>query len=166
MMKGTVLVFTLAACVASVRAEHANITLRLLRLDPATSQNKDEATAQADQEPPLGGVIPRKVLTAKAHERLILQFIFVNTYPHGVNKDVTVRYFVARTDKLRQKTLPDLKAGTVVQGEFHLHFKPKCRVGARVAFTAPEPGTYLLRVDSLNTSTDHEHFAAIDLLVE
>lgn len=160
------LVLTLVVCASAARAEHANITLRLVRLDPASGQSKDEATAVADQEPPLGGVIPRPLLTVKAHDPLVLQFIFVNTYPHGVTKDVTVRYFVARTDKVRQKALPDLKQGTVVEGEFYLHFKPKCRVGARVSFTAPEPGTYLLRVDSLNTSSDHEHFAAIDLQVE
>jgi hypothetical protein len=39
-------------------------------------------------------------------------------------------------------------------------------VGARVAFRVPEPGVYLLRVDSFHTNSDHEHFAAIDLQAE
>ena len=54
----------------------------------------------------------------------------------------------------------------VAMGQFHSNFKPKCRVGARVAFTVREPGVYLLRVDSFNTNSDHEHFSAIDLQVE
>jgi len=54
----------------------------------------------------------------------------------------------------------------VTKGQFKLNFKPKTRVGARVAFTIPEPGIYMLRVDTLNTSSDHEHFSAIDLQVE
>ena len=31
--------------------------------------------------------------------------------------------------------------------------------------TAPEAGVYLLRVETLNTDSDHEHFSAIDVEV-
>jgi hypothetical protein len=31
---------------------------------------------------------------------------------------------------------------------------------------APDPGIYLVRVDTVNTKSDHEHFAAMDLQVE
>jgi hypothetical protein len=105
-------------------------------------------------------------LKVKANDPLVLQFIFINTYPHGDIKDVTVKYFVAPQEKLRQKELPDLTKGVVTQGRFTLNFKPKCRVGARVAFTIRTPGIYLLRIQTANTKSDHEHFAAIDLLVE
>ena len=54
----------------------------------------------------------------------------------------------------------------VTQGKFVVNFRPKSRVGARVAFTVRDPGVYLLRVDTLNTGSDHEHFSAIDLRVE
>ena len=121
-------------------AEHANISLRLLRLDPATGLTKEEVSSQADQEPPQGGLVVRPLLTVKAKEPLVLQFFFTNTYPHGINKDVTVRYFLVREDKIKQKQVPDLAQGCVLQGEFRLNFKPKTRVGARVAFTSPPPG--------------------------
>jgi hypothetical protein len=62
--------------------------------------------------------------------------------------------------------LPDLSKGVVTEGRFKSNFKPKCRVGARVAFTIKEPGIYLLRVDTSNTNSDHEHFSAIDVQVE
>jgi len=151
-------------CIAS--AEHATINLRVFRVDPATGQSTEEVAAIADQEPPAGGVQPRPLIKVKAREPLVFQFILVNTYPHGINKDVTVRYFVAREQAVRQKELPVLGDAAVTQGKFVVNFRPKSRVGARVAFTVPEPGIYLLRVDTLNTGSDHEHFSAIDLRVE
>jgi hypothetical protein len=156
----------LAAYPPAARAEHANIDLKVFRLDPSSGMTVEEASASADQEPPAGGVQPRPLFKVKANEPLVLQFILVNTYPHGVNKNVTVRYFVVREHAPRQKELPNLTDGVVTQGKFLLDFRPKCRVGARVAFTVREPGIYLLRVDTLNTGSDHEHFSAIDLRVE
>ena len=62
-----------------------------------------------------------------------------------------------------QKGVPDLRQGTVTEGQFKMNFKPGCRVGCRVAFRIKEAGLYLLRVETLNTDSDHEHFAAIDV---
>ncbi len=147
------------------RAEHADIVLKMFRLDPVNGMTVDEVTASSDQEPPPGGVKQRPMIKAKAKDPLVLQFILINTYPHGVNKDVTVRYFVVPVPKLNHKPLPALD-DCVVRGQFQMHFKPKCRVGARVALTIPKAGTYILRVDTLNTASDHEHFAAVDVQVE
>jgi hypothetical protein len=148
------------------RTEHARIDLRVIRLEVKTGQAKDEVSASADREPPAGGLNPRPLFKAKSAEPLALQFLLTNTYPHGVKKGVTVRFFVARESRLRKKTLPDLTTGVVTQGEFTLDFKPGCRVGARVLFTIKQPGAYLIRVETLNTDSDHEHFSAIDLQVE
>jgi hypothetical protein len=135
-------------------------------MDGASGAKKSDLAASADQEPPAGGVKARPLFKAKAGEPLVLQFIYQNTYPHGVTKDVRIRYFVVRAEKVGQKTLPDLKSGVVTDGQWNLNLKPKGKVGARVAFTVREPGIYLLRVDSFHTNSDHEHFAAIDLQVE
>ena len=162
----------LVACLAltawplSARAEHARIDLNLIHFDPDTGADGDSVTANADQEPPAGGYNERPVAKVKAGEPLALQFVLTNNYPHGVKKDVVVRYYVVREDKPGQKNVPDLKKGTVTEGRFQMDFKPKCRVGARMAFAIQEAGVYLLRVETLNTDSDHEHFAAIDVQVE
>src|SRR6516162_1380832 len=156
----------LAALPLLARAEHADIVLKVFRIDPDTGVTRDESIAYSDQEPPAGGVKARPLFKVKANDQLVLQFILINTYPHGVNKDVTVRYCVARREKVKQKEVPDFRGDMVTKGQFKLNFKPKTRVSARVAFTIPEPGIYLLRVDTLNTASDHEHFSAIDLQVE
>ena len=161
----------LVACVAlaawplSARAEHARIDLKLIRLD-ADPTTEEAASAVADQEPPAGGRNERPVAKVKAGEPLALQFFLTNTFPHDVKKDVTVRYFVVREDKAGQKNVPDLKDGTVTEGRFTMNFKPGCRVGAHVNFRISEPGVYLLRVETLHTDSDHEHFSAIDVQVE
>ena len=48
---------------------------------------------------------------------------------------------------------------------FTLNLKPRARIGAKERVVLSEPGIYLLRVESLRTQRDHEHFAAIDLEV-
>jgi hypothetical protein len=162
----------LAACLALAflpllaRAEHARIDLKLIQIDSNSGADGDSVSAAADQEPPAGGFNERPLLKVKAGELLALQFVLTNTYPHGVIKDATVRYYVATEDKPGRKSKADLKNGTVTDGQFTLNLKPKCRVGARVAFALKTPGFYVLRVETLNTDSDHEHFAAIDVQVE
>ena len=162
----------LAACLAlvalplSARAEHARIDLKLIRIDPASGTDGEAVAAAADQEPPPGGFNERPILKVKAGEPLALQFVLTNTYPHGVIKGATVRYYVASEEKPGRMSKADLKKGTVTDGQFTLSLKPKCRVGARVAFAIKEAGFYLLRVETENTDSDHEHFAAIDVEVE
>ena len=150
----------------AARAEHASIDLRVFHYDPVTGAIKGQANSSADADPPAGGLQPRPLLKVRAGEPLALQFFYTNTYPHGEVPDVTIHYFVVREEKARQKTVPDLTKGVVTQGRFTLDFKPKAKVGARVEFTVPAPGLYLLRVQSEHTQSDHEHFSAIDLQVE
>ena len=83
----------------------------------------------------------------------------------GDIRDAGVEYFVVPVEKTNQKTVPDLK-NAVTRGKFTLNFKPKAKVGARVALTIQKPGIYLLRVQSENTNSDHEHFSAIDVIAE
>ncbi len=162
----------LLACLAlvtgplSARAEHARIDLKLIHLDPSSGAEGETVSATADQEPPAGGRNERPLAKVKAGEPLALQFFLTNTYPHGVKKDVTVRYYLVREEKRGQKRVPDLKKGTVTDGQFKMNFKPNCRVGSRVTFRIEEPGLYLLRVETLNTDSDHEHFSAIDVQVD
>ena len=40
------------------------------------------------------------------------------------------------------------------------------KAGARTRVKIDRPGVYLVRIETRNTQSDHEHFAAIDLVVE
>ncbi len=166
-MRTTRLAAVLALCVLpiSARAEHAKIELKVIHLNPQTGADGDDVSASMDTDPPEGGLNPRPLAKVKVGEPLVLQFFFTNTYPHGVKKNVGVRYYIVKEEKVRQKSLPSLK-NPVIDGHFKMTFKPQCRVGARVAFRIAEPGVYLLRLESVNTDSDHEHFSAIDIKAE
>ena len=147
------------ALVVVLRAEHFDIKLVAAGPDGASQQ------AFADQSPPEGGLIPRPVLNLRAGDRITMQFIMTNVYPHGLAKGAGVHYYVVREKDIGQKTLPPL-TNPVAEGTFTFDLKPKARIGVRQHFVIRDAGIYLLRVESLRTQRDHEHFSAIDLQIE
>ena len=140
-------------------AEHFDIKLVAAGPDGVTQQ------AFADQSPPEGGLNPRPVLKARAGDRITVQFIMTNVYPHGMPADAGVHYFIVREGSLGQKPVPPIGQDVVIEGTFGLDLKPQARVGMRQQVVIRQPGNYLLRVESQRTQRDHEHFAAIDLQI-
>jgi hypothetical protein len=143
-------------------AEHAKITL-----DVSTSKYKE--TAFVDQTPPDSGKNPRPVLHAKAGETIKVEWVFTNIYPHKTIENAILHFYVAKEAKVGQKELPDLgeKSGdVVVETAFEMDFKPNGRAKGRHSFKVDKPGAYLVRLETLKTDSDHEHFAAIDLVVD
>lgn len=143
----------------SVHAEHAKINLDVV-------VPGDQQTAFVDQTPPESGKNPRPVIKAKVGDPIKVQWLFTNTYPHKTLANVVVHFFVAREDKAGQKELPDLRGDVVLETAFDMDFKPGTKAGARSTFQIDAPGTYLVRIETKNTQSDHEHFAAIDLVIE
>jgi hypothetical protein len=144
--------------VASARAEHAKIQLDV-------STRHDQVTAFVDQTPPEWGKNPRPVLKARPNEPIRIQFVLTNVYPHKMLENVVVHFFVVRQGKAGQKELPDLKEDVVLESAFDMDFKPGGKAGQRTTLKIDAPGAYLVRVESRNTHSDHEHFAAVDLVV-
>jgi hypothetical protein len=144
---------------ASLRAEHFDINLTV-------ESKADKQEAYADDSPPAEGLHPRPVFHARAGEALTWQFFLTNINPHDELKQVTVRYFLVAENRVGQKEVPSADKDAVVQGDFLLNFKLKGRVGLKQHFRIERPGVYLLRVESVNSHSDHEHFSAIDLEIK
>jgi hypothetical protein len=140
-------------------AEHAKVTLEV------ESGSKKE-TAYVDQTPPDSGKNPRPVLRVKAGSTIKIQWTLTNLYPHKSLEDVLVHSFVARQSKIGQKELPSLDGDVELETAYRMDFKPGGKSGARCKLKITEPGVYLIRVETRDTQSDHEHFAAIDLVVE
>ncbi len=140
--------------------EHSEIELKVETADGRT-------TSFMDQTPPPNGKNPRPVAKAKVGELVHAQYLMTNIYPHKTIKDVVVHFFVAPIDAVGQSELPNLaeKEDVVLETAFDMDFRPGGHAGARASFRISEPGVYLIRVESRNTESDHEHFAAIDLVV-
>ena len=142
-----------------LRAEHAKINL-----DVSTGQSQE--TAFVDQTPPASGKNPRPVIKAKVGDPIKIQWILTNVYPHKTLENVVVHFYVARQDKVGQKELPDLSGDVVIETAAEMDFKPGAKTGARTTLKVDKPGFYLVRIETRQTQSDHEHFAAIDLVVE
>jgi hypothetical protein len=152
-------------------AEHGTIELKVIApsREKVAQDQEVSVSAKSDEDPPVGGLLKPPVLEVKPDEPLVLQFIMTNLYPHGIIKNMTVRYYVVETDRLGKKPRPELKTskGVVTRGEVTVNFKPKCRVGARLQFRVPKPGLYVVRVETdSHGDRAHEHFSAIDLKAE
>ncbi len=146
--------------VASIaNAEHARINLDVV----APGGQK---TAFVDQTPPASGKNPRPVLKVKAGETIKVQWVYTNTYPNKTLENVVVHFFIAREEKAGQKELPDLNGEIVVEAAFEMDFKPGAKAGQKQTLRIDQPGTYLIRVETRQTNSDHEHFSAMDLVVE
>ncbi len=140
------------------RAEHAKITLEV-------SAAGETVTAHVDQTPPDSGKNPRPVLKAVVNEPVRVNCVLTNVYPHKTLENAVVHFYIAKQSKVGQKELPDLKGDVVLETAFDMDFKPGGKAGQRSTFKIDTPGVYLIRVETRNTQSDHEHFAAVDLVV-
>jgi hypothetical protein len=149
------------ACGLSARAEHAKINLDV-------NSKAAQETAFVDQTPPDWGKNPRPVVKAKAGEPIKIQYMLTNVYPHKTLENVVVHFYVAKQSKTGQKETPNLndEKNVVIESAFEMDFKPGAKAGARTTIKVDKPGVYLVRVETKQTQSDHEHFAAIDLVVE
>ena len=140
-------------------AEHAKITLDVIV--PGGQQ-----TAFVDQTPPAWGKNPRPVIKAKVGESIKINWMLTNVYPHKTLENVVVHYFVVGVSKAGQKEPPDLSGDVVVESAFEMDFKPGAKAGQRSTLKIDKPGVYLIRIETRQTNSDHEHFSAIDLVIE
>lgn len=141
--------------------EHAKINLDV-------TAKRSQQTAFVDQTPPDWGKNPRPVVKAKAGEPIKIQYMLTNVYPHKTLENVVVHFYVAKEEKVGQKETPNLGVETnvVQESAFEMDFKPGGKAGARMTIKVDVPGAYLIRVETRQTQSDHEHFSAIDLVVE
>ena len=153
---------TVDASPEPVAVEHAKIALDV------TGGKGDPVTAFVDQTPPEHGKNPRPVVKVKAGEPIKIQYLLTNVYPTKTLENVVVHFYVAKQEKAGQKQTPDLgvEANVVLESAFEMDFKPGAKAGSRHALKIDTPGVYLIRVESRQTQSDHEHFAAVDLVVE
>jgi hypothetical protein len=141
--------------------EHAKINLDV-------TVGTEQVTAFVDQTPPDHGKNPRPVIKAKEGEEVKIVAMFTNTYPNKTIENVVIHFYVARQDKVGQKATPDLtvEENVILETAMEMDFKPGAKAGSRTKLHAPKPGVYLIRIESRQTNSDHEHFAAVDLVVE
>src|SRR5271170_924772 len=113
---------TFLAMALNASAEHAKINLEV-------TVGRETATAHVDQTPPDSGKNPRPVVKAKVNERIKINYLLTNVYPHKTLENVVVHFYVARQNKVGQKELPDLKGDVILESAFDMDFKPGSKAG-------------------------------------
>jgi uncharacterized cupredoxin-like copper-binding protein len=111
---------------------------------------------------------PRVVLHIKSGERITVRWVL--TYQDAKNpaKNVLVHFFAAREDAVGQKTMPKLDKNVAAESALTMDFNPKDKARGELTFTIQEAGAYLVRVETIGAAAgtnEHEHFAALDLMV-
>lgn len=143
-----------------LRAAHFDIKLSVSGPNAVTKE------AYADEAPPVSGLNPRPVFRAHAGDSIAFQFVMTNVYAHASAKNAGVHYYIVQEREAGQKTLPPPEERPVVEGRWTFDLKPQARIAAKERFVIRQPGVYLLRVESLRTQRDHEHFSALDLVIQ
>jgi hypothetical protein len=126
---------------------------------------QSQAKAETDHAPPAEGVRTRPTVKLKAGETLQVRW-FVKNVDRAPVKDMVVHFFVAPEEQAGQKAVPDPRKEAVAENAFAIELAPGASTRGSLRLPIRDPGVYLVRIESLYTQRDHEHFTAIDVVVE
>ena len=132
------------------------------------SADRTLATKKTAIYPSKGKPPKRMVFKAKPGEPLRLLWRAANTHRSATVKGVLIHFFVVEQSKLGQQKVPKLGKDVIHEGAITTDFKPKDKANGQFTLKLPKRGSYLLRVETLGMlgKHGHEHFAALDLLIE
>jgi hypothetical protein len=110
----------------------------------------------------------RPVLTATTGHNVSVQWSIVNQDKTAGLADVTVHCFLTEENAIGQSGAPQLGADVTFESALVMDFAPQAKSAADFVLQAPEPGNYLLRVETVGALKQHghEHFAAMDVKVQ
>jgi hypothetical protein len=124
-----------------------------------------EGKAETDRTPPADGARTRPVVKLKAGETLQVRW-FVKNVDREPVKDMVVHFFIAPEEQAGQKAVPDPRKDAVAENAFAIALAVSASTRGTLRLPIRDPGVYLVRIESLYTERDHEHFAAVDVVVE
>ena len=145
-------------CIPGASASH-------LAMDLTVDGSPHAAHAGADTMPPENGKNPRPLVHVRIGDGVKLHWSVKNT--EGTKLDtLLVHVFVVREAQAGQKEVPDPRKGAVWETISATALGPGKETHGEAAVPISEPGTYLVRVESMFTQHTHEHFAAVDLVAK
>lgn len=136
-----------------------------LTMDLTIDGSPHPAHAGTDTLPPENGKNPRPRVHARAGDPAKLRWSIKNTEATKLDT-LLVHVFVVREAQAGQKEVPDPRKGAVWETISATALDPGQETHGEAEVPISEPGTYLVRVESMFTQHTHEHFAAVDLVVE
>lgn len=154
--------FLLGAFCGAAQAHHFAIDLN-------AHADSQKVAAHAETVAPGQKARPRPILHLKAGQRVDVKWVLTNTDAKNSFKDVLVHFFVVKEEKVGQQVVPKLDKTVQTESALTMDFRPGDKARGDLSFTIDSPGAYLLRLETVGAAIKpdaHEHYAAIDLIVE
>ena len=109
----------------------------------------------------------RPVLTAKAKTKLRIRWSVLNAETTGTIPDVTVHMLLDTQDAIGQREAPAPSPDAVYESALVMDFAAHAKSSADFTLETPEPGSYLLRVETIGAARTRrdEYVASMDLKV-
>jgi hypothetical protein len=136
-----------------------------LAVDLTVEGTPHPARAGTDTMPPPEGKNPRPVVHTRAGDPVQLRWRVKNAEAAKLDT-LLVHVFIVREAQAGQKEVPDPRKDALWETISATALEPGRDTHGEAAVPISEPGTYLVRVESMFTQHTHEHFAAVDLVVE
>ncbi len=168
--------------ITPVLADDFQFTLKVDRSVPAVSAKKD---ANVPKEPASGKkdsvstketveTLPAKkppnrpIVELDRGEAVRVSWHAKNTSQSETFEDVLVHFFVVQEKKTGQAEVPQLTQDVTYEGALTMDFKPGDAADWQWTLKIHDPGSYLLRVETVGMEKPHghDHYAAMDLVVK
>jgi hypothetical protein len=129
---------------------------------------RDVHTERTDEAPSKVKAQERPVFELGRKERAVLSWRANNGSVSRKFEDVLMHFFVVEEARAGQREVPKLDKGVVYEGALTMDFLPKSMADWQMSLTIPEPGNYLVRVETIGLAPKEgrERFAAMDLVVK
>ena len=109
----------------------------------------------------------RPVLTGRSKSALRVRWTIVNEGKTAGIPDVTVHFVLDKENAIGQREVPKPGPDAVYESALIMDFAPQGKSSGDFVIEVPEPGSYLLRLETIGAAKTHghEHVAAMDLKV-
>lgn len=110
----------------------------------------------------------RKVVELQRGQSVQVAWLARNVGKSETLTNVLVHFFVVKENELGQQQVPKLTTDVAYEGALTMDFKPQEKATWKFDLGLPDPGSYLLRVETIGLTQKHghEYYAALDLMVK
>lgn len=125
-------------------------------------------TERTEEAPSKVKAAARPLVELGRNERAVLSWRARNASSSQKFEDVLMHFFVVEESRTGQREVPKLNKGVVYEGALTMDFRPQSKADWQMSLTIPEPGIYLVRVETIGLAQKdgRERFADMDLVVK
>ena len=162
-MRPALFLFSLILSIAITRAADSD----LFRVELLARVDNQQQTVRGDATAASASGSTRPVLTGKSKSTLRVRWTIVNEGKTASIPDVTVHFVLDKENAIGQRDVPKTGPDVVYESALMMDFAPQAKSSADFFIEVPEPGSYLLRLETIGAAKTHghEHVAAMDLRV-